>query len=56
VDLKPIESIVRINVIPTNVDWRLNRELYWHVTQNKYRPHKADSDSDGSYDDDYDSN
>jgi len=55
VDLKAIESIVRVNVIPTNVDWRMNRELYWHVTQNKHRPHQSDSDdsdSEGSYDSD----
>jgi hypothetical protein len=55
VDLKAIENLSRINVTPTDVDWRSNRELYWHYTQTKYRPRQPESpeessDSEGDYD------
>jgi hypothetical protein len=31
----PVE---KVHVIPTDVDWRMNRQLYWQLTKNDFRP------------------
>jgi hypothetical protein len=50
VDLKAIASIVRVNVAPTDVDWRSNRRLFWHLPMLD-NPDSPDSRDDSDFDD-----